>query len=195
VRIDHGRTRVSILPGIFFCPEIKKGSLDGEPRKVTRGSKETADMRTISPKKNPGQSKSLKLSRNMRGIPATTYRMRGDGRKWKMLCDQRKQLADWLATYGDGDGTRIFPKVATMLAAFDTWSRAKIFARLKDLRALGVMQPEGRKGEHGPRIRRLIPPKPIKAEVSDSFSEVSDSATNEIAEVSDSKAEVSDRKA
>jgi hypothetical protein len=114
-------------------------------------------VRKIPRKKNSGQSKSVKLSRDMRGIPATAYRLPSDRRKWKALCNERKQLADWLATYGDSDGSHIFPSVATMLRAFDTWSRKTLFRRLADLRELGILQSEGLKGERGPRIRRLRP--------------------------------------
>ena len=125
-------------------------------------------MARVTENKKSRQANAVKLSRDMRGIPASAYRMPRDGRKWKTLCDQRKQLADWLGTYGDADGTRIFPGVDTMLAAFDTWSRSTVFRRLRELRELGTLLPEGRKGENGPRIRRLIPLNSNKAEVSDS---------------------------
>ena len=159
-------------------------------------------MSKVAPKKNHSQEKpkSVKLVRDMRGIPATAYRLSTDGRKWKATCAERKQIADWLATYGDGDGSRIFPKIETVLAAFDTWSRATIFRRLKELRKLGVLQSEGRKGESGPRVRKLIPaalkePQPVQAEVSDTTSEVSDSQNEPKAEVSNRKPEVSDSRA
>jgi hypothetical protein len=130
--------------------------------------------------KNQTQAKSrkaVKLTRAMRGIPATKYRMASDGRKWKAACQERKQLADWLASYGDGDGTRIFPAIQTISAAFDTWSRATLFRRLADLRGLGVLVSEGLRGMRGNRIRRLLPEVLTKpqAEVSGTKTEVSDS--------------------
>jgi hypothetical protein len=112
----------------------------------------------------------LKLSRDMRGIPVSSNRLATDGRKWKALCHERKLLADWLATYGDADGTRIFPTVEVISAAFDTWGRRTVFRRLADLRNLGVLHSEGLRGERGPRVRRLLPDvlhKP-QAEVPDS---------------------------
>jgi hypothetical protein len=107
----------------------------------------------------------------MRDIPATAYRLPNDGRKSPMLGRERKQLGDFLSTFGDGDGTRIFPSVETMAAALDR-SSATIFRRLDDLHALGVLEKEGRKGENGPRIRRLRPEILTKpAELSDSNSD------------------------
>lgn len=138
------------------CPI--KSSPKGKRRWKRRENPNT-NMTKLAQKKNSSQSKSVKLSRTMRGKPATAYRLPDDGRKWKHSCNERKQLADWLATYGDADGTHIFPSIRTMLAAFDTWSHGKLFYRLADLRRLGVLESEGLKGERGPRIRRLRPDK------------------------------------
>jgi hypothetical protein len=132
-------------------------------------------MTTLAQEKKSRQGKAAKLARDMRGIPATAYRLPNDGRKWKSLCVARKQLADWLATFGDADGSRIFPSVKTMQAAFDTWSRMTIFRRLAELRWLGFLESEGLKGERGPRVRRL---NPKAAEVSDSLAGVSDSESD-----------------
>jgi hypothetical protein len=112
-------------------------------------------------KRKPAQQKQkkspLKLSRYTRGIPASSYLLPTDGKKWKPLCNERKALADWLATYGDGDGTRIFPSIDTMQRAFDTMSRRTLFRRLKDLQSVGILKSEGLHGERGSRIRRLNP--------------------------------------
>jgi hypothetical protein len=124
---------------------------------------------TVNQKPRQAKSPAVALSRDMRNIPATRYQLPNDGRKWRTLCDQRKQLADWLATFGDADGSRIFPAIETMLTAFDTWSRAKLFRRLAELRELGILKSEGLIRERGARIRRLIPNAVLlTAEVSDS---------------------------
>lgn len=138
----------------------------------------------IPRRKKSAQHKSVALARDMRGIPSTTYQLPKDGRKWRQMCDQRKHLAEWLATFGDSDGSRIFPSIATIQASFDNWSRRKILYLLKDLRELGILKSEGLRGERGPRIRRLVPDAfgaiPTRAEVQDSpvlkpEAEVSDS--------------------
>jgi hypothetical protein len=65
-------------------------------------------------------SRSLKLSRDLRGIPVDRYRLPSDGRKWKVIARERMALAEWLSTYGDGDGSRIFPSVESMARAYCT---------------------------------------------------------------------------
>jgi hypothetical protein len=112
--------------------------------------------------------------------------MPNDGRKTALLGRERKQLADFLATFADADGSRIFPSVETIATALDR-SRATIFRRLDDLCALGVLGKEGYHGEHGSRIRRLRPEKLAnRAELSDSDAgaQDTDSGVIELAGVS-----------
>jgi hypothetical protein len=115
----------------------------------------------------------------MRSIPTTAYRLPDDGRKWRTLCEDRKQLADWLASYADGDGSSIYPSVGTIAKAFDTWSRAKIFRVLAALKRLKILSKQGYTREHGTRVRALHPEVLSRPGVSNSGAGVSDSTDQE----------------
>jgi hypothetical protein len=140
----------------------------------------------------------LKLSRDLREVPVERYRLPTDGRKWKAIARERMALAEWLSTYGDADGTRIWPSVGSMVLHFG-WSRGKMFYLLADLRKLKLLdgEPAGRRGgartakdprgaltgEHGTRKRRMNLAAFLGAEVQDS-------QNSPAAEVQDSGAEV-----
>jgi hypothetical protein len=140
----------------------------------------------------------LKLSRDLREIPVERYRLPKDGRKWKAIARDRMSLAGWLATHGDGDGSRIYPSVRSMVLHFG-WSRAKTFYLLDDLKKLHLLEPAERDtprenratrhnrgpltSEHGTRVRRMNLPAFLGAEVQDS-------QNLQKAEVQDSMAEV-----
>jgi hypothetical protein len=147
-------------------------------------------------------ARSLKLSRDLREVPVELYRLPTDGRKWKAVARERMALAEWLSTYGDADGTRIWPSVGSMVLHFG-WSRGKVFYLLADLKKLKLLdgEPAGRRGgartakdprgaltgEHGTRKRRMNLAAFLGAEVQDSEAGVQDSAG---AEVQHSRAEV-----
>src|ERR1700684_3829180 len=99
-------------------------------------------------------SRPLRLSRDLRDIPLGRYRLSRDGRKWRSIGRERMALAEWLATYGDADGSRIFPSVASMMRHFG-WSNGKTFYLLNDLKELQLLKSSGLTGEHGTRVRRM----------------------------------------
>lgn len=81
----------------------------------------------------------MKCSLVVRDVPIESYRLPADGRKWKHECTLRRSLAMQLATYADGDGTRITPSVQTLLDGMGL-HRATIHRLLKDLKALGFLK-------------------------------------------------------
>jgi hypothetical protein len=99
-------------------------------------------------------SRPLRLSRDLRDIPVDKYRLPKDGRKWKRVAGQRMSSAQWLATYADPDGSRIFVSEATTTRHFG-WSRRTTFRLLADLRELGLLEGCGLTSEHGTRVRRM----------------------------------------
>ena len=89
---------------------------------------------------SPGKKHAaMKLSRQLASVPVEKYRMEKDGRKWKTVALDRMALADWLGTHGDGDGSRIFPGIATMANKFG-WSRRKVCYLLDDLGELRLLE-------------------------------------------------------
>jgi hypothetical protein len=101
----------------------------------------------------------------LRNIPVELYRLPKDGSKWKAIAHDRQSIADWLATFGDGDGTRIFPSIHSMMRRF-AWSHGKICYLLADLKELKLLESTGKLSrEHGTRIRRMTPNAFLKTEV------------------------------
>ena len=96
----------------------------------------------------------LRLSRDLRDIPMVRYRLPRDGRKWRAIARERMALAEWLATHGDPDGSRIWPAVASIIRHFG-WSRGKTFYLLDDLKQLRLLESRGLHGERGPRERAM----------------------------------------
>lgn len=97
----------------------------------------------------------LRLSRDLRNVPLNRYRLPKDGRKWKTVARERMALAEWLATHGDADGSRIYPSEKSMSRHFG-WSRRKTFYLLADLAELNLLVSDGRlTSEHGTRVRRI----------------------------------------
>jgi hypothetical protein len=68
----------------------------------------------------------------------------------------RMTLADYLATFADADGSRIFPSVARLSRKFG-WSRRKTFYVLDALRTLGLLSSSGLSNMHGTKVRELHP--------------------------------------
>lgn len=71
-------------------------------------------------------------------LPPGVFSLPEDGRKWKHLQRERKEVAVQLATYADADGTEIYPAAETLVTPSGL-SRATIFRRLDDLRRLGFL--------------------------------------------------------
>jgi hypothetical protein len=121
-------------------------------------------------------SRPLRLSRDLRDISADRYRLPSDGRKVKAIARERMGLAEWLGTFADGDGSRIWPGVKAMSDHFK-WSRAKTFRLLADLKDLKLLEDEKNadgksclNGERGTRKRHMNLPAFLGAEVQDSRS-------------------------
>jgi hypothetical protein len=107
---------------------------------------------------NTKNSDSVKLIRDMRGFPPACYRLEADGRKWRSVSEDRKTLALLLATYGDGDGTRIMPGIRQLVKSTG-WSRAKVCRVLTGLQAIGCLSRQtdeagkSKIGPHGTAMR------------------------------------------
>jgi len=104
-------------------------------------------------------TKSVKCVRDLRDIPLKAYRLPSDGRQWKKAAVVRQRLANFLATFADGDGTRVYPGEKKM-TAFLGCHRATTFRALDDLRTLGLMKDKlglvdrsGRPSERGTALR------------------------------------------
>jgi hypothetical protein len=79
-----------------------------------------------------------------------------DGRKWRKNCESRHALFNWLATFADGDGTRVFPGIPRMMKAFE-WSHGKVCYLLDELKAIGCLENIGLSGYGGTANRVLHP--------------------------------------
>jgi hypothetical protein len=99
-------------------------------------------------------ARALRLSRDLREIPLDRYKLDKDGRKWKAIARERMALAEWLATHGDADGSRIFPSVNSMIRHFG-WSHGKTCYLLDDLKSLALLESEGYSRVRGTRRRRM----------------------------------------
>jgi len=143
--------------------------------------------------KSNDKTKSVRCIRDIREFPPESYRLPQDGRKWKVLCKERRAIANHIATYANGDGTSIKAGVKRWVKEIGV-SRATIFRRLDDLRKLGVLRDkQGLTGENGTALRsldvsRLKMPGEAGAEVSGSQEK---SQIHGAPEVSDSTSEVS----
>jgi len=134
------------------------------------------DSATVARKKNQRQAESMMLARELAKIPIERYKLPQDGRKWKVIARDRMGLADFLGKHGDGDGTRIFPSIATMTQKFG-WSRRKTCYLLDDLRELHLLEntPNYTSAKlHRTRVRQMN----VAAFLSDG-SEVQDSQSQE----------------
>jgi len=97
---------------------------------------------------------SVKCVRDLRDIPPTAYRLPDDGRQQRHLCEQRQRLAWLLASYADGDGTRIRPSVQTLANRLGKSRRAVTYL-LDDLEKLGLLENGKLAGFKGTRWRAL----------------------------------------
>jgi hypothetical protein len=97
------------------------------------------------------KTKSRKLSRELAAIPIERYRMWKDGRKWKAVAGERMSLAEFLGNHADGDGSRIYPSLQSMMRKF-RWSNGKVCYLLDDLRELRLL--EDTPNYSGPQFHR-----------------------------------------
>jgi hypothetical protein len=117
-------------------------------------------------KKMEDQSKSVSCVRDLRAFPPSCYHLPTDGRKTAHLCNERQRLALLLATYADGDGSRIYPGIERLMRE-SGMTRRTLFNRLDDLRKLGILKTEGLTRERG-TARRSLDVSKLKAGVQDS---------------------------
>jgi len=99
-------------------------------------------------------SKAVTCVRLIRDTPPSLYALPTDGRKYKEQQQKRRALAMQLATFADGDGTRIHPAAASLMKALG-WQRDTLFRYLDDLGRLGFLGKEGRSKMRGTRQRFL----------------------------------------
>jgi len=92
--------------------------------------------------------------RVIRDTKPALYALPDDGRKSRLLQADRRTLTMQLATFADGDGTRITPGATRLFEALG-WGRNKLFERLEDLKRLGFLTTIGRTGERGTARRQL----------------------------------------
>ena len=129
----------------------------------------------ILPKNSEGRkqrqqkSESVKLSRDVREIDLDKFSLPTDGRKRKRLSRDRQAAAGWLATFGDGDGSRIFPGLKKMARHFG-WSERKCDYVIADLKTLGILIPSTAKrdGQHGNAKQWEMIPSALNVEAQDS---------------------------
>ena len=105
-----------------------------------------------------------KCVRDVRSAPPAAYRLGGDGKKWRWMCEERRKLLMQLASYADGNGTGIWPSVQR-LADETGMNRRTAFRLLNDLRTLGFLEDGELHGAYKTRIRSINVGK-VKAEVS-----------------------------
>jgi hypothetical protein len=96
----------------------------------------------------------VKCFRDIREIPPSAYSLPNDGRQQKHLCEQRQRLAWLLASFANGDGTRIRPSVQTLATALGKSRRAVTYL-LDDLEKLKLLENGKLAGFKGTRWRAL----------------------------------------
>jgi hypothetical protein len=143
-------------------------------------------------------AKSVACVRDIRSFPWQSYLLPDDGRKARAVAEQRRMLAIQLATYADGDGTRISAGIKRLMTELG-WAKRTVYRRLEDLRRLElVAAKDGLTKEHGTALRRLnvAALRTPDAGVPGSAAEVPDSRKQEcqidVAGVPDRAAEVPD---
>lgn len=136
-----------------------------------------------------GEHKSLRCFISARAIPIETYKMADDGRKWKALAIQRKQLHRELASWADADGKHACPSLASLIRATG-YSRVTVWRRIQELESLGLLVSTGKSGYQGTAEYTVVIPG--ASIVSDSQSASQPIVSDSTPIVSDSTPKVSD---
>jgi len=102
-------------------------------------------------------NESVKCVRDVRDTTPRDYRLPTDGRTWRHQCDRRCALAQWLATFADGDGSNITVGIKRMAERLGV-SRWTVTRLLDDLRTLGFLEDGQLTGFKGTRRRSLNVP-------------------------------------
>jgi hypothetical protein len=152
------------------------------------------DNRLTADKKS-SRTKSVRCVRDVRNIPLADYRLPDDGRQWKKLAVIRQRLANFLATFADASGERIFPSEKTM-STFLGCHRATTYRTLADLEKLGLLKPKsgkvdksGQPNKHGTALRAMDVEGFLAARVNVASSDVN-VASSDVVEVASSDVNV-----
>jgi hypothetical protein len=94
-------------------------------------------------------------------LPSEVFEKDSDKRKKHHNGRNRQLLMQKLASHADADGSHCFPAVET-LAEDTNYSERQIYYYLADLEELGFVVKEGRRGESGPRVRKLVLPSEVQ---------------------------------
>ena len=113
-----------------------------------------SDVHSRDKTKMNSKPSSVKCIRDIRDVPPAAYCLPNDGRQQRHLCEQRQRLAWLLATYADGDGSRIRPSVQTLADRLGKSRRAVTYL-LDDLEKLGLLENGTLTGFKGTRWRTL----------------------------------------
>jgi hypothetical protein len=100
----------------------------------------------------------IKAVVDIRSTPPSAYALPEDGRKKRYLCQQRRALANHLATYANPDGTSVRVG-ATRIGKELGMGRSTVFRLLTDLQRLGFLSNGDIHGQTRTRIRSLSIPK------------------------------------
>ncbi len=92
-----------------------------------------------------------KCTQEIRSVPPERYRLAKDGKKWRAVCRERREVLMQLATYANGDGSSIRVSVERVANELGI-SRSTAFYRLADLRGLGFLLD----GDVDPKYRTII---------------------------------------
>jgi hypothetical protein len=102
------------------------------------------------------KTKSVRCVRDWRDFTLDYYRLPRDGRQWRAQASKRRQLAEYLATFANGDGTRIEVGIERICDKFEPAGRSTVFRWLDDLRELRALAPKsGLTGRYGTAVREL----------------------------------------
>ena len=95
-----------------------------------------------------------KTTWHLRDVPPSTYRLPADGRKWRVVCDQRRALAAQLATHADPDGSNIWVRRLRLAEALGHSVR-EVGYLLADLVTLKFLRDDGWHGQNRKRMLDL----------------------------------------
>lgn len=109
----------------------------------------------IADKKKTDPTKSVRCVRDWRDFSLTHYRLRRSGNQWKRHAEKLRQLAEYLATFADGDGSNIKVSIERMADKFEV-DNATIYRwldNLRELKAISVKQ--GLSDRYGTAVRSM----------------------------------------